>query len=119
MDIGVPTAEGQHCLAEVGIDGRRRLRQVADLATQPLPKRRYRTHGLGISANSVGVLVVGIRVHRIGNHSVLAQPDRTFKHGFPVLPGPDQALIRFRGNAYLQESFPNLDFVRRATVVAQ
>ena len=30
---------------------------------------------------------------------------------------PSQDMIKSRGNAYLEENFPNLDYVKRATIV--
>ena len=42
-----------------------------------------------------------------------------YGEGAPSGPGPNQAMIQYQGNTYLTENFPNLDFVRRATVVAQ
>ena len=41
-----------------------------------------------------------------------------YGEGPPRGTGPNQALIRFRGNAYLEKEFPNLDFVRTATLVS-
>lgn len=40
-----------------------------------------------------------------------------YGEGAPSGTGPSQALIQSRGNDYLNESFPNLDFVRQATIV--
>ena len=39
-----------------------------------------------------------------------------YGEGAPSGRGPNQGLIQARGNAYLNASFPNLDFVRRATI---
>ena len=40
-----------------------------------------------------------------------------YGEGAPRGPGPSQATIQSQGNEYLTTSFPNLDFVRRATIV--
>ena len=42
-----------------------------------------------------------------------------YGEGAPSGAGPNQAMIQYQGNTYLTENFPNLDLVRRATVVAQ
>lgn len=42
-----------------------------------------------------------------------------YGEGAPSGTGPNQALIQSRGNAYLEKDFPNLDFVRRATIVSR
>ena len=40
-----------------------------------------------------------------------------YGEGAPRGPGPNQAYIQARGNAYLEESFPKLDYVKKATIV--
>jgi len=40
-----------------------------------------------------------------------------YGEGAPRGKGPDQQLIQSRGNAYLQQGFPKLDFVKRAVIV--
>lgn len=40
-----------------------------------------------------------------------------YGEGAPRGPGPDQTQIRSRGNEYLEEFFPRLDYVERATIV--
>jgi len=40
-----------------------------------------------------------------------------YGEGAPRGAGPDQGLIRSRGNAYLEEMFPSLDYIRRATIL--
>jgi peptidyl-prolyl cis-trans isomerase A (cyclophilin A) len=40
-----------------------------------------------------------------------------YGEGAPDGGGPDQGRIATEGNAYLQKSFPLLDFIRRARVV--
>lgn len=40
-----------------------------------------------------------------------------YGEGAPRGQGPNQGYIQARGNAYLQESFPNLDYVKKATIV--
>lgn len=40
-----------------------------------------------------------------------------YGEGAPSGTGPNQALIHSQGNAYLEKDFPNLDFVRKATIV--
>jgi peptidyl-prolyl cis-trans isomerase A (cyclophilin A) len=39
-----------------------------------------------------------------------------YGEGFPNGPGPDQQLAQTQGNAYLNRAFPNLDFIRKATI---
>ena len=78
-DVGVPAAEGHVRFGEVGIEGKRRLEQVADLAGEASAKRRDRTHGLSVSANSVGGLEVRLGVGLIGAHGLLGQPHRAFE----------------------------------------
>lgn len=41
-----------------------------------------------------------------------------YGEGAPSGSGPNQGLIQMRGNEYLKASFPNLDFVQRATIDA-
>lgn len=40
-----------------------------------------------------------------------------YGEGPPNGQGPNHALIEFRGNSYLRRRFPNLDFIREATIV--
>jgi peptidyl-prolyl cis-trans isomerase A (cyclophilin A) len=40
-----------------------------------------------------------------------------YGEGPPYGPGPDQARITTEGNAYLQRDFPQLDYIRSATIV--
>lgn len=40
-----------------------------------------------------------------------------YGEGSPRGNGPDQGLIQERGNAYLKESFPQLDYVEKAVIV--
>ncbi len=40
-----------------------------------------------------------------------------YGEGAPNGAGPDQNLIRAQGNAYLENKFPRLDYIRKATVV--
>lgn len=42
-----------------------------------------------------------------------------YGEGAPSGTGPDQARIQLEGNAYLKENFPDLDFVRKATIVSR
>lgn len=42
-----------------------------------------------------------------------------YGEGAPAGPGPRQDRIQSEGNAYLQESFPELDYVRRAMIEAR
>lgn len=42
-----------------------------------------------------------------------------YGEGAPSGTGPDQARIQLEGNAYLEENFPELDFVRKATIVSR
>jgi peptidyl-prolyl cis-trans isomerase A (cyclophilin A) len=42
-----------------------------------------------------------------------------YGEGAPNGNGPAQQMITVRGNAYLLENFPKLDYIQRATVVAQ
>lgn len=42
-----------------------------------------------------------------------------YGEGAPNGRGPDHALIELRGNSYLKRRFPNLDFVRQATIVVR
>jgi peptidyl-prolyl cis-trans isomerase A (cyclophilin A) len=39
-----------------------------------------------------------------------------YGEGAPSGEGPDQSLVQSRGNAYLEKSFPKLDFIRKATI---
>lgn len=39
-----------------------------------------------------------------------------YGEGAPRGDGPDQGLVQQRGNAYLEKSFPKLDFIRQATI---
>lgn len=39
-----------------------------------------------------------------------------YGEGAPRGQGPDQGLVQQRGNAYLEKSFPKLDFIRKATI---
>jgi len=39
-----------------------------------------------------------------------------YGEGAPGGDGPDQGLVQQRGNAYLEKSFPKLDFIRTATI---
>jgi peptidyl-prolyl cis-trans isomerase A (cyclophilin A) len=39
-----------------------------------------------------------------------------YGEGAPNGPGPDQQLVQLQGNAYLTRAFPNLDFIRKATI---
>ena len=39
-----------------------------------------------------------------------------YGEGAPRGDGPDQGLVQQRGNAYLEKSFPKLDFIRKATI---
>lgn len=39
-----------------------------------------------------------------------------YGEGAPQGRGPDQSRIQFEGNAYLAKDFPNLDYVRKATI---
>jgi peptidyl-prolyl cis-trans isomerase A (cyclophilin A) len=39
-----------------------------------------------------------------------------YGEGAPRGQGPDQSRIQREGNAYLQKEFPNLDFVKKATI---
>ena len=39
-----------------------------------------------------------------------------YGEGAPKGSGPDQARIQMEGNAYLQKSFPKLDFIKKATI---
>jgi peptidyl-prolyl cis-trans isomerase A (cyclophilin A) len=39
-----------------------------------------------------------------------------YGEGAPRGAGPDQGLVQSRGNAYLEKSFPKLDFIRKATI---
>jgi peptidyl-prolyl cis-trans isomerase A (cyclophilin A) len=39
-----------------------------------------------------------------------------YGEGAPRGDGPDQGLVQQRGNAYLEKSFPKLDFIRTATI---
>jgi peptidyl-prolyl cis-trans isomerase A (cyclophilin A) len=40
-----------------------------------------------------------------------------YGEGAPRGVGPDQSALQQRGNEYLRESFPDLDYVEEATVV--
>jgi peptidyl-prolyl cis-trans isomerase A (cyclophilin A) len=40
-----------------------------------------------------------------------------YGEGAPRGPGPDQQLAQFQGNVYLNRAFPNLDYIRTATIV--
>ncbi|HLP75881.1 MAG TPA: peptidylprolyl isomerase, partial [Candidatus Paceibacterota bacterium] len=40
-----------------------------------------------------------------------------YGEGFPRGRGPDQGRIQAEGNAYLKKDFPNLDFIKSATIV--
>lgn len=40
-----------------------------------------------------------------------------YGEGAPRGQGPNQAFVQAQGNAYLQKSFPNLDYVKKATIV--
>lgn len=42
-----------------------------------------------------------------------------YGEGAPSGKGPDQARIQLEGNAYLEKNFPDLDFVRTATIVSR
>lgn len=42
-----------------------------------------------------------------------------YGEGQPQGPGPYQAYIQARGNAYLTADFPNLDYIERAEIVAE
>lgn len=42
-----------------------------------------------------------------------------YGEGAPNGRGPNHALIEFNGNSYLKRRFPNLDFVRQATIVVR
>ena len=42
-----------------------------------------------------------------------------YGEGAPAGSGPAQGAIQMRGNAYLTSQFPNLDFVRSATIVSE
>ena len=46
-----------------------------------------------------------------------ARADRQESERAPRGRGPDQGRIQMQGNAYLQESFENLDYIRGARVV--
>jgi peptidyl-prolyl cis-trans isomerase A (cyclophilin A) len=39
-----------------------------------------------------------------------------YGEGAPGGDGPDQGLVQSQGNAYLEKSFPKLDFIRKATI---
>ncbi|MBM3811374.1 MAG: peptidylprolyl isomerase [Acidimicrobiia bacterium] len=40
-----------------------------------------------------------------------------YGEGAPAGPGPDQQRIKAEGNAYLQQVFPNLDYIKKASVL--
>jgi peptidyl-prolyl cis-trans isomerase A (cyclophilin A) len=40
-----------------------------------------------------------------------------YGEGAPRGPGPDQRFIQARGNAYLREFYPKLDYIKRATII--
>jgi peptidyl-prolyl cis-trans isomerase A (cyclophilin A) len=40
-----------------------------------------------------------------------------YGEGAPQGNGPDQQLVEARGNQYLEDHFPKLDFIKKATVV--
>jgi peptidyl-prolyl cis-trans isomerase A (cyclophilin A) len=42
---------------------------------------------------------------------------KEYGEGAPRGRGPDQGRIQREGNAYLKEMFPDLDFVKTATIV--
>jgi len=42
-----------------------------------------------------------------------------YGEGAPNGRGPDQGRIQNEGNAYLEKQFPKLDFIRRATILAE
>jgi peptidyl-prolyl cis-trans isomerase A (cyclophilin A) len=39
-----------------------------------------------------------------------------YGEGAPAGKGPDQGLVQLQGNAYLQQAFPKLDYVKQATI---
>jgi len=39
-----------------------------------------------------------------------------YGEGAPRGAGPDQSRVQREGNAYLQASFPQLDFIKKATI---
>jgi peptidyl-prolyl cis-trans isomerase A (cyclophilin A) len=52
----------------------------------------------------------------VSGMDVVEKLNAQYGDGPPRGPGPDQARIHFEGNAYLNKSFPRLDFIRKATI---
>ncbi|MFT5354069.1 MAG: peptidyl-prolyl cis-trans isomerase A (cyclophilin A) [Polyangiales bacterium] len=54
---------------------------------------------------------------RVRNMAVVNQIHGGYGEGAPGGRGPSQSLIQSRGNEYLRSQFPNLDYIRSASIV--
>ena len=79
--------------------------------------------GLGNEATHGVDLVLVVEVHVKGFGKVVDGMDTVEKingeygEGAPRGRGPDQGRIQAEGNAYLKKDFPNLDYIKSATIV--
>ncbi len=54
---------------------------------------------------------------KVQDMAVVDKLHAEYGEGAPRGKGPDQGQIKFKGNAYLKESFPNLDYIKKAVIV--
>jgi peptidyl-prolyl cis-trans isomerase A (cyclophilin A) len=54
----------------------------------------------------------------IAGMNVVDKINGEYGEGAPAGNGPDQGRIQMEGNAYLRKDFPNLDYIKSATIVA-